>query len=491
MSSSHCSSRRARSNCSSWTLPPRNNFQHTTILLSLAAFLSPSIAFADRVLPVFDERRVLLVAILCICGVLGIRRANLVVPKFAQISLGAFIALGLIGALFKAASPVYALVEVTLFVLLVAAVALAGRECYNENQLRRLLLPLLGGSAVLYGTVTIMIWLIGLVAEGHRPPWPEPMHNFVNPRFMNDWQTWLLPLLPAALYAVVPNCRPLYLRCLLIAYFALLWALLFRSLGRATLYSQLACLVLVPTVFGRAGLKWAGLQAMTALLGLLLFILAFGLAPSPQTGAPAERLVSLNPAGRLELWVRSWELIQANPWLGVGPMQFAAEPGITLAHPHNAVLQVMVEWGVPAGLALLTTLAWAGWKWLRFAQRIASDKRCPAWRAALLISLTAAIAAASANSLLAGVVVMPMSQIMLPLVVGLALSLYPKRNDPQSKPDLNLKLWRGAVLASSLWLGSITAYEVTYYLKNNIEGTEFVGGGWIPRFWMQGKLLPK
>lgn len=390
-----------------------------------------------------------------------------------------------------AAVPAYAALEVALFVLIVSACLLLASCRLDEAVTRQFLLPMLAGSAIFYGIVTLMVWAAGWAVEGHRPPWPEPLHNFINRRFLNDWQTWLLPLLPALLFVTISRCRPGLHRSLTFAYFALLWALLLYSLGRATLYAQLGCMLLMPILFGRSGLRWSAIQLAAALLGLLLLIFAFGMNPFAAAGAPTDRLLNLQPSGRIQLWTASWQLIREYPLLGAGPMHFAALPAVVHAHPHNFPLQFAAEWGLPAALLLFSTLGWLAWKWLTFARIRVRDSHCPRWESLLLISLTASMAAAAANSLLAGTAVTPMSQIMLVLIVGLAGALYPKQPPaPAGYATARLaKAWLVATLAAAIWLGGFTSYELTKYIENKLEGTEFVGGGWSPRFWRQGKLI--
>lgn len=466
---------------------------HQNIILSLLGFLilaSPAVPLANASLPIYDERRIFLVVLLCLSGMLtGVRRPFSVNPCFPAIFC-LVAALGLAGTFAVATTPAYAALELTQFILVVSACLLLGVNRPSESYIRRFLLPVLAGSAIFFGIVTLMVLAAGWAAEGHQPPWPEPLHNFINRRFMNDWQTWLLPLLPAVLFAQVGRCWNGFHRCLSLAYFGLLWALLLYSLGRATLYAQISCVLLIPLLFGRNGFRWSAIQIVAASLGLLLLILAFGMNPFSSAGAATDRLVSLDSPGRIELWALSWELIREHPLLGVGPMHFAAQAHATNAHPHNFVLQFAVEWGIPATIILFGTLAWAAWKWLRFAQTSSRDSDCPPWKVFLLISLTASMAAAAANSLLAGTAVMPMSQIMLILIVGLACALYEKPSPAARQSPRLAKAWLALVAAATLWLGGFTSYELVNYLDNHLEGTEFVGGGWYPRFWRQGRLLP-
>ncbi|NIY82711.1 O-antigen ligase family protein [Vibrio hepatarius] len=63
--------------------------------------------------------------------------------------------------------------------------------------------------------------------------------------------------------------------------------------------------------------------------------------------------MSLNSlsSGRIELWKKSWALIQDRPVLGHGTESYFFEAKAKYRHPHNFILQFLVEYGV-VGLAM-------------------------------------------------------------------------------------------------------------------------------------------
>ncbi|PPE66750.1 polymerase [Caldimonas caldifontis] len=76
-------------------------------------------------------------------------------------------------------------------------------------------------------------------------------------------------------------------------------------------------------------------------------------------------------SSRFAIWSNTLALIGAHPWTGVGWGNFNAawtftpfpdRPVAFFDHSHNLVLQLMVELGVPAALALLGGLAWVLWR---------------------------------------------------------------------------------------------------------------------------------
>ncbi|MFN3417425.1 MAG: Wzy polymerase domain-containing protein [Caldimonas sp.] len=76
-------------------------------------------------------------------------------------------------------------------------------------------------------------------------------------------------------------------------------------------------------------------------------------------------------SSRFAIWSNTLALIAAHPWTGVGWGNFNAawtftpfpdRPVAFFDHSHNLVLQLMVELGIPAALALLGALAWVLWR---------------------------------------------------------------------------------------------------------------------------------
>ena len=108
------------------------------------------------------------------------------------------------------------------------------------------------------------------------------------------------------------------------------------------------------------------LLAAAALLAILVFI-----AP----GAAQRRIQSIaNPdPARLIMWKTGWQMIQAHPWLGVGPMRVGARfgefvpegngelPDAYYEHLHNVFIHYAAERGIPAALMIVWLLAQVVW----------------------------------------------------------------------------------------------------------------------------------
>ena len=96
-------------------------------------------------------------------------------------------------------------------------------------------------------------------------------------------------------------------------------------------------------------------------------------------------------SGRVELWTNSVAGIARRPWFGHGEGQFGELVTTSLgafAHPHNAVLQLLFQWGA-AGLLL--TLALAGTAWWRVLRGVREGRgdAAPAFLALTALALYA------------------------------------------------------------------------------------------------------
>ncbi|MEX0731064.1 MAG: O-antigen ligase family protein [Aquisalimonadaceae bacterium] len=459
----------------------------------LAAVLLASLDLYPR-LSIYDQRRIVQVFLLGIFSIYLLaqpERRSSSLPTVTAILLFIIVGLGSISSAL-AVVPTYAYLEVSLLVLMVAAIHVIGNSTDKHDLIRTPTLPILAIGACLYGLVALMILTAGWAYEGE-PVWPEPIHNFVNIRFLNQWQSWMLPLLPALLFAGIPRCRPWLLRSCLLLYFGLLWALLFYSAGRGTLYAITCATALVILFFGRAGLRWGVLQIAMATTGLVLAALIFGMDLPFASGESSRgtRVMSFQSPGRVVLWTVSADLIRESPWFGIGPMQFATLQLPIAAHPHNLPIQIAVEWGIPAALILSGLLLWLLFRWLRFARHRVRSTDCPAWERYFIISLTCSLLTAGGHSLLSGIVVMPMSQIMLVLTCGLAVGWYRRYNttDPVAENPTILGMWRITLLGSAIWLWGFGGLELSNHRYNDEIGVVAANGHYQPRFWRQGKLI--
>ncbi|KEZ78819.1 hypothetical protein C41B8_01777 [Salinisphaera hydrothermalis C41B8] len=406
-----------------------------------------------------------------------------------------FVALLLLGIISSAASslPSWSLLEVT-YTLLLALVAAHGvSSTLTGLSLRpERLIVLATATPIVLACFSAIIAIYASLLSNLPLRFPEPVGTYGNIRFFNQYQTWLLPFLATAL--ALPNPLTRARRGFWIAFIATVgiffWALYWRTGGRGTGYATLLATAAVVLLHGRAGIRHAMGMAALAAGGYVAYLIMFFHGGQ----GPTEHLLSTSPNGRLYLWRIAIEYIRLHPWLGIGPMQFAAIDTGLASHPHNAVLQWAVEWGLPAAALFVSGLGYLYFKWIRIARRLVTrdDSDIPP---ALVVAVTASLIAGGIHAMVSGVIDMPASQFMLVTVAGLAggiaLSAAPARaeRDPGRLDFVTNVAVRALVLSASLYVGVFTAYDYWHRLHSpKPTSAVYLRNTYQPRYWLDGTL---
>lgn len=409
----------------------------TLFAVAAFVFLAPNIDFAPS-LQWHDGQRlaqlVLLIVMLVtlttpdvLHGIAGIWAE---LRSWIRIALAAVCVLGFTSSLL-APLPRWALLEWGLLLLLLtAALAVAANRRTLGDALSDhadpLLVLLFFATAAAYAVTTCSVYgamlLVGS-AYGQGFDIRELYTGFSNVRFFGHVQTMLLPflLLPAMWWGTT-RAR----RVLLWSVPAIWWMLAVGSGTRGTWAALLAGVIAAVIFGGNTGRLWAKWQVAGLGAGMLCYG-AFVLGIPQLMDLPASYLhragdiISLSR--REVLWETALVYAAQHPLLGVGPMHYAYWANEVAAHPHNAVLQWLAEWGVPAGLLLTGVWAAGGISLAAQVRRAAEqgDERARLFRVALLAALTGA----SAQAMVDGVLVMPVSQVLLALLAGWAIGMMP------------------------------------------------------------------
>jgi len=373
------------------------------------------------------QRCIELVALLFCAGALVLRNPDTLIvspDRPARWLLLGFFAFGLVSAVL-AWSPRHALYEwssMLLLVILVSVIADITAKTGAVGMPR--VVQLVGVACLLYSLRLLLMYAAALV-NGFIPHVIYDLTiGFSNARFFNHTQTALLPLL-VLLFLQAPAGRLPRATWFVLA--AFWWSLLYVTQARASvlaLGAGCAASFLLCREQARGFLK---AMTLTALAGIVVYVLAFvllpmlaGLPPFSSVSSVIERTAADPTSSRTLLWTRALELIAAHPWLGVGPLHFAhygADLG-NAAHPHDWILQIAAEWGVPALLCALCLLGLGMRALLRSAGRIASTDLRNQQFLALFVTTGVAI---SVDGLFSGVLVMPQSRLAIALVAGCAV----------------------------------------------------------------------
>jgi putative inorganic carbon (HCO3(-)) transporter len=437
----------------------------------------------------FDDRRLLLTGSLCLVGIVAAITGRFRLDRRLTYLGLAVLALGIASSALSPA-PSWSALEVSYTLLLVVASVGVGLSLRTIQASPERLVALACVVPVALACIAIATIVYAALLSGFALRFPEPLGTFANIRFFNQYQTWLLPLLPAALALPAPIAklrRPFWI-AFVVTISVFFWALYWRSDGRGTGYACAIASVFVALISGRAGRRYALTMFGFALAGYLVYQIMFA-----GGGGDPKHLLSVAPNGRLYLWRIALDRIAAHPLLGIGPMMFAALDTGLAAHPHDAVLQWAAEWGLPAAVLALGGLATLLFQWLIFARRDARRNNRPEqW---LVVAVTASLVAGSVHALVSGVVVMPASQYMMVTVIALALALY-KPTPPipllaSTRPaDTILKITLVTItLAAAIYTTLFTIQDYVSRIHAQPPATPvYLRNANEPRYWSDGTL---
>ena len=341
----------------------------------------------------------------------------------ADRSLAVFFVLGVLGGI-TAFAPRLAFCEVAmLFLLYMWSLALAGEIADRGAPAILLVLQALGVVSALYAFQFAPAY-VGSFSLDKPLDSGDFTSGFSNIRFFNHVQTSTLPLL-ILLCCLTP--RTSRLRWLWLAVTAYWWMALFATNGRGTLLGAAAGCGAAAVLVRRRALPYLRQVLVTAALGLLAYFLFLNVVPA-LLGAEgmssfsyvAERTAADPTSGRWPLWHLAMALIAAHPWLGVGPMHFAHYTGHLhiAAHPHDWLLQVGAEWGLPALACLLIAVALGVRALWRTGAQIGQDD---AANQTIFTALLAGAVTILVDGLVSGIFVMPQSQLAIALYLGCAI----------------------------------------------------------------------
>jgi len=443
-----------------------------------------------------DRQRLLGVAVLAAAALAAIlmrQRPSLFAAQAAK-PLAVFFLLGILGSV-RAFSPGYALFEVVIFFLLYLFAQLIAAEIGGAGS-AGLLVPVRAMAIVCAGCA-LQFWVAygAGFALGIPLDFGDFALPFANIRFFNHMQTATLPLLILLCCVTPATSRLRWLWWPLTAYW---WMAIFATSGRGTLLGMAAAGIAVAALRrrpGRAYLKAAALSMLGGLLMYFVFLVAIPvLAGGVPFGAFSDSVARTmaDPASRREvLWQRAIELIVRHPWMGVGPMHFAHNAGDlhTGAHPHDWVLQIAAEWGIPALLCLCAALALAMRALLRAGSRLAVQDTL---NQAICSALVAGSAAILADGLVSGLFVMPQSQLAIALFLGCAIGwCRAQAGAPQAAPVTGMRRAGGAILiaaAAVCLLAAVLPDAAARYTGQDYTAHQQAlnGGTTWPRLWRLG-----
>lgn len=354
-------------------------------------------------------------------------------------------------------------------------------------------------AAVLYGAITLMIFMFALSDEVSNLsifiPW-----GFVNIRYWSHVATWLMPLLALAVL-IGPLREQRLWGFFAAAAAALWWWIIFLSASRGTMIG-LAFGVLVAMAFiGRPALPWLKVFGRYLLYGVLAWVLLSVLIPFVVLGDSELRTLHGSTSGRMPLFTEAWRMSLQNFPFGMGPQSWLTHDVLTeeyrksskFAHPHNMYLM----WAAEYGWLLVGTLVLLGGKATQLLWRRRVEMRAypEGMEALLLAAFTASVSAALLHAGASSVFIAPGSMLVGFLVLSVFWGLISTPFAGRRK-SVKGNFFSAALVTllfgilATFWLREVAIYHQAMEDDRDLR-FESVPYGTPPRFWYYGDFPRK
>jgi O-antigen ligase len=499
-------------------------------------------------LKIYDQKRLFEVGMLLLAGLffvvsrptgkrgqpfhLSARELSFPAGNPAKWGMVLFLGLGLL-SLWQNGGWYHGLQELSLYVLLFSlffyVAKISGQIPIQFKQGIELLLLLFGG----FYAFRFFIGY-GLYLWGDYPLWPgwginPALFGWANPRFFNQVQAWTLPLFvgfstfipfnwrefstranrPKILtdpsYKLEPvgskpqrflKSRRAFRKYFFFFLASLWWCLAIQSGGRGATLSLLVAPCIILLIFKKKSHRYIKSYLLAFVSGMITKFLLFDAFTSGGISRSLARNSGAGTNPRLNIWPKVISAIFKQPLLGWGPMSTAKMDGmIKVAHPHNSILQIAYEFGIPAMLIAAGLILWGLYKW--FNKNVKNEGRFNESknRMNLRTGISTALLAGLGYSLLSGVIVMPLSQFWMVLIAGWAFGMYGRKvHSKKQLPDfLNLSTTfiKGFVIAAIVFMSYSIIVDVPGLKQNQqyyVQHYGHYGHIFHPRFWQQGKI---
>lgn len=239
------------------------------------------------------------------------------------------------------------------------------------------------------------------------------LYGFDNPRFLAQFQAVLLPMLAVFLlqaHEVKKRSQVVFIFIVLLVQWVMVWSMAGRGL---LLGYFIACCSLF--FIRKDFLKFILFQFYIAASGYFLFFIMFDLVPYFfDFKAGVRDLLRYGLSGREMIWWQAIEMILTDPFLGVGPMHYSAVWNHVAAHPHQLLLLVFSEWGMPAGFLFCYFV----FNYFRCGAFFIRNGAVTNFDGGVWLILVSAFVLGQVD----GVFVMPYGEVWLAIIIGIAVS---------------------------------------------------------------------
>jgi putative inorganic carbon (hco3(-)) transporter len=315
-------------------------------------------------------------------------------------------------------------------------------------------------------------------------------NGFSNTRFYGQFLTWTMPF---TIGALAVNRHYPYRKAIAVL-LIIEWAFQFLTLNRSFLVAMAATLPAVWWMTQEHWKRYAKWLLLTAAGGFGLYILMLHVLPG-LLGIDVSYAIKfssgrdvLDSSGRVRLWLDAWRLMMSHPWLGAGPMMTALGSVSKIsAHPHNYVLQLLAEWGIPFTLLLVGGTVFGVIKWRRLIQSAPEESTL------LALPIAASLAAGAVAGLFDGLLVMPVSLVYMTLVLACCAGLW--RTLTPEVPRQRFPLWAIPMFISpAIFVAVFAVMNWPHWSAGSEMPKPMSGNGYQlqtdlkPRFWLTGQI---
>ncbi|MBB70928.1 MAG: hypothetical protein CMF50_00845 [Legionellales bacterium] len=330
--------------------------------------------------------------------------------------------------------------------------------------------------------------------------------GFMNVRFFSQYQIWTLPLVLLPFLCLSP--QRWFMRGISYVIAVLWWMLAFYSQAKGVGVALVISFSIVSLCYFSVCKRWLVHQLVVAGLGALSFGVLFVWLPHLLSTLPwavdtvggvtadtRYQALPVSVSTRLDLWWHGVAMIKANPFLGVGPLHFSIYPDLIAAHPHNSLLQIAAEWGLLVMLAVLALCVWgliAVFKY--FTTLIKHDDQ----QRVLLLSVLTGLLAGFIYSLVSGVIVMPLGQVMLCVMVAWVLRHYQEVKMTALESTTVMPWWQHLLLLGFGVLALLDIFrgiypDVRYLPQLQMQRAADANFNYAmhPRYWTDAVLRPE
>ena len=393
------------------------------VYIALITFL-PSVDFMPNYIYFHDSQRLfelLLLAVVLLHFILLRSNTIKLMPLNKNLQYGFYLLLIFsLVSVFLAKSPRHATIEVSIFAGL-SYLTLFIVSLFNENKalLIKSLIYVLWLSVVLY-LLSFYVGYFSALISNTPLHWPSPFNGFNNIRLFNQYQLWPIALITLPLLAFnFKKSAQLWL------YFALTcwWILLFYSASRGVLVAWVVGVAVTAIVYKKLSWPFLRVQLINIVTGFAGYYFLFKYIPSLRGSTVITSTIAReSTSDRIALWAECLKFIQQNPIFGIGPMN-APWHNSKMLQPHNSLLQIASEWGLPATFIILAIAAYGIYLWLKKFNIYTLNSQSNLDKN-LAIILFFTITTNAAYSLVDGVIVMPISQVLMFTMIGLMIGHY-------------------------------------------------------------------